>query len=157
MPTSATPPETEPRSSQAAALDDVIRTFSNAEVALREITGEAQRIKSATQVLEASRGSLAQSTAELRTLAERLGELATAMAESSKQAQALDPDRLWATVTETRELVKADGAEAAKRSTSLTATLDDVRHQVVIVRWLAMLALITSIGAIVAAVALANR
>ena len=49
---------TEPRADDKAALEQVIRAFSDAEVALQEIAGEAQRVKSAAQQLDLAKIAL---------------------------------------------------------------------------------------------------
>ena len=47
---------------EKAALEQVIRSFSDAEVALQEIAAEAQRIRSATQALSAAQSGSTAST-----------------------------------------------------------------------------------------------
>lgn len=132
------------------AFDRVIRTFSDAEVALREIAHSADRIRSASGSMEATRETLSTTAMELRDLAGRLAELASAMAESNAQIKALEPDRLWAAIDGTKVALGRNADEVATRAASVGAAIVDVRRQVVIVRWLVLLTLLVAMGSIVA-------
>ncbi len=98
---------TEPRVDDKAALEQVIRAFSDAEVALQEIAGQAQRVKAAGQqldvakdVLESTNGAIAASADALTAIAVRLQESAGALATAAERSLALEPERLWSRLDE---------------------------------------------------------
>ncbi len=85
------------------AVDRVIRSFTDAELALRELVASAESFKAASATMESGRDELAASRAALASTTEGLALLLASVATSATQLQdaaaalrAVDQDRIWA-------------------------------------------------------------
>ena len=85
------------------AVDRVIRSFTDAEVALRELVASAESFKSASDTMESGRDELATSREALASTTEGLALLMAAVANSATELQeaatalrAVDQERIWA-------------------------------------------------------------
>lgn len=129
---------------EKVALEQVIRSFSDAEVALQEIAAEAQRIRSASQqlgaahgALESSSGALAASAEALTALAGRLESSASSLRTTAERLAALDPQRVFAQLGALHQDIESMGksvtetingsAAEAKEDRVRIATEGDVR------------------------------
>lgn len=107
----------------ARSLDTVIRGFTDAELALREVAGAVERIRSASDQLDASRAdqaaareALAGTTAAVRLVGENVEAVARAVHENTAILSSLDPERLWSQLNSHSTELKA----ASARSTEVT-------------------------------------
>lgn len=87
----------EPRS-----IDTVIRGFTNAELALREVSGAVERIRNASAQLDearddqaAARAALEQTVSALNELGSHLDAVVGGLRESVEVLSAIEPERLW--------------------------------------------------------------
>jgi hypothetical protein len=92
----------EPTFESERSIDTVIRGFTDAELALREVSGAVERIRSASEQLDASRAdqaaaraALGETTAAVITLGEKAETMQRALADTSARLADLDPERLW--------------------------------------------------------------
>lgn len=84
------------------SLDTVIRGFTDAELALREISGAVERFRTASAQLSearedqaAVRQALEETTSAAKLIADRVETLNGAVAKTIEVLQVLDPERLW--------------------------------------------------------------
>ena len=127
------------------AVDRVIRSFTDAEVALRELVASAESFKSSSATMESGRDELATSRAALASTTEGLALLMASVANSATQLQdaatalrAVDQERIWAGFEATGAALTMHD-EGAKESTAkidaqLVAGLAAVSLQVASVR-----------------------
>lgn len=86
----------------ARSIDTVIRGFTDAELALREVVGAVERIRSASEQLDdsradqvAAREALADTAAAIHALGAKVEAVAAALHENTTTLSGLDPERLW--------------------------------------------------------------
>lgn len=94
--TDADHPETRP------SLDTVIRGFTDAELALREIAGAVERFRAASAQLSearedqaAARHVLEETTSAAKQIADRVEVVIGTLSDTVAVLRLLDPDRLW--------------------------------------------------------------
>ena len=127
------------------AVDRVIRSFTDAEVALRELVASAESFKSSSATMESGRDELATSRAALASTTEGLALLMASVANSATQLQdaatalrAVDQERIWAGFEASgAALAVHDGAakeSAAQIDAQLAASLAAVSLEVASVR-----------------------
>ncbi len=106
------------------AVDRVIRSFTDAEVALRELVASAESFKSSSATMESGRDELATSRAALASTTEGLALLMASVANSATQLQdaatalrAVDQEQIWAGFEATGAALTMHD-EGAKESTA---------------------------------------
>ena len=115
--------------------ETAIRSFTEAEVALREIVSALERYRAASDLVEAaeaavssSQGVLAAALATFETTSVELASTATSLRAASTTIAALDPERFWSSFGELRSEVKTandsltEKLEAAEAELSGEAT-----------------------------------
>ena len=100
------------------SLEAAVRSFTDAEIALREIVAAAQRFRTASEsldqaqaTLEATNGAAMETVATLRGLAARLDDVSGSLASAALTLTAVDPPRLWTSIG---AIEKATGEQAAR-------------------------------------------
>jgi hypothetical protein len=85
-----------------AAVDTVVRSFTEAELALTEIAGAIERFRSASDQLlaaserqDAASAALAASTEASRAIASQLGGVVQGLSNAAEALRADQPERLW--------------------------------------------------------------
>ena len=93
--------------------ETAIRSFTEAEVALREIVSALERYRAASESVETaeaavslSQASLAAALATFETTSVELVGTATSLRDASTTISALDPERFWSSFEELRSEVK---------------------------------------------------
>lgn len=86
----------------ARSIDTVIRAFTDAELALREMSGAVERIRAASEQLDAARAdqaatrsALEETVASINLLGGRVESVAEALGRTTDTLRNLDPERLW--------------------------------------------------------------
>jgi methyl-accepting chemotaxis protein len=116
-----------------AAVDTVVRSFTEAELALTEIAGAIERFRSASdQLLAASErqetvsSALAASTDASQAIATQLGAVVQGLSQATEALRAVQPGRLWQHLERVETdrkaevaLVRADLAKAQWRITTV--------------------------------------
>jgi hypothetical protein len=92
----------EPTVNSGPSIDTVIRGFTDAELALREVAGAVERIRSASEQLDAARadqgaarGALVDTSKAVITLSERTEALHRTLVDTMAVLASLEPERLW--------------------------------------------------------------
>lgn len=116
---------------EKAALEQVIRSFSDAEVALQEIAAESQRIRTATgqlgtaqAALEGSSAAVGELATSIAAAAERLQESASALKTVAQRLSDFDPSRVHAQL----RALHVDIETATKGSRDTATKLADEAH-----------------------------
>jgi hypothetical protein len=106
----------DPTDSGARSIDTVIRGFTDAELALREVAGAVERMRSASEQLDAStadqaaaREVLAETTRAVTTLAQREEDLRDSLTEIRGTLTTLEPERLWLVLDELSVRLRHNG------------------------------------------------
>lgn len=112
------------------AVDRVIRSFTDAEVALRELVASAESFKASSATMESGRDELAMSRAALASTTEGLALLMASVANSATELQeaatalrAVDQERIWAGFETTGEALTMHHEAATESTTQIDARL----------------------------------
>lgn len=112
-------------------VDTVVRAFTEAELALADITTSIAQFRSASDQLEAAglaseaaTEALTAATAASDRIATQVGALTTTIGEAAAALRAVDPDRLWAhleSVEQRRAADVATNAQASRRTLAVAS------------------------------------
>jgi hypothetical protein len=112
-------------------VDTVVRAFTEAELALADITSSIARFQSASDQLaaaglasDAATDALKAAVAASDRIAAQVGALTSTIGEAASALRAVDPDRLWAhleAVERRRADDQATNARTARRAVALAA------------------------------------
>lgn len=102
--------------------ETAIRSFTEAEVALREIVSALERYRAASDSVEAaeaavssSQAVLATALATVETTSVELASTATSLRDAATTIAALDPERFWSSFEELRAEVKAANDDLSEK------------------------------------------
>lgn len=112
-------------------VDTVVRAFTEAELALADITSSITRFQSVSDQLvaaglasDAATDALRAAVAASEGIAAQVGTLTTTIGEAASALRAVDPDRLWAhleTVEQQRAADQVSSARIARRTLAVAA------------------------------------
>lgn len=115
----------------ARSIDTVIRGFTDAELALREVAGAVDRIRSASEQLDASRAdqaaardAMGESASAIQSLADKLEAVAGELMSSTAALASLDPERLWQQLDSHSATLISASDRASESTERITAQLD---------------------------------
>jgi hypothetical protein len=98
------------------AIDTVVRTFTEAELALTEVAGAIERFRAASdQLLDASERqesasmALAASTEASQAIAIQLGAVVQSLSQAADALRAIEPERLWTHLEQVEADRKSEG------------------------------------------------
>jgi hypothetical protein len=115
---------------RASSIDTVIRGFTDAELALREVSGAVERIRSASEQLdvsradqEAARQTLSGTSAAVDRLGEKVEGTVDGLREVAEVLKRLEPERLWLHLEDHTRAIQAAAEEAASNLGSAVASI----------------------------------
>lgn len=110
----------------ARSIDTVIRGFTDAELALREISGAVERVRSASEQLDASRADqaaaremLGETSAAMVGIGEKIEALHRTLADATTLLAGLDPERLWRRLEDHTRALRESSDKLDKHSKTL--------------------------------------
>lgn len=119
------------------AVDRVIRSFTDAEIALRELVASAESFKASSGTMESGRDELAAGRAALASTTDGLALLmasvassATELQEAARALRAVDQARIWAGFEATSAALAVHGEAANESAAQVHARLVAVSDQV---------------------------
>ncbi len=119
---------------RAQSIDTVVRAFTDAELALREITGAIERLRSAADHLDAARAdqlaareSITETVSAVQQLGEKIERTTESLANVVDVLRGLEPERLWQHLDQHTESL---GAAADRASADVVRAAVETRQRI---------------------------